>query len=111
MLEGKGGNIGVSIGDDGVLLVDNQFAPLGDKITAAVKTLTNTPIDFVTNTLWYCNHSDGNPYFGKAGATTVSHENSREGLPTFTFYRNLPMLPSSWKASKTASRSPTCSLR
>jgi cyclase len=106
MLEGEGGNIGVSIGDDGVFLIDDQFAPLTPKILAAVKALSDKPIRFVLNTHWHFDHTGGNENLGKAGVTIVAHDNvykrmsaegviellkvklppsSKEGLPVITF--------------------------
>jgi glyoxylase-like metal-dependent hydrolase (beta-lactamase superfamily II) len=79
MLEGRGGNIGVSVGPDGVLLVDNQFLPLAEKIEAAVKQLNPGPIKFMLNTHWHGDHAGGNPYFGKQGVI-VAHKNVRVRL-------------------------------
>ena len=85
MLEGSGGNIGVCIGKDGTFIVDDQFAPLTDKITAAIAQLTNQPVEFVINTHWHYDHTDGNEHFGEAGAVIVSHENSRRRMETDQF--------------------------
>jgi glyoxylase-like metal-dependent hydrolase (beta-lactamase superfamily II) len=79
MLEGRGGNIGVSVGPDGVLLVDNQFLPLAEKIEAAVKQLNPGPIKFMLNTHWHGDHAGGNPHFGKKGVI-VAHKNVRVRL-------------------------------
>lgn len=76
-LEGSGGNIGVSIGDDGVFLIDDQYAPLSEKIIAAVKALSDKPIRFIFNTHHHGDHTGGNINFGKGGAILVSHENAR----------------------------------
>ena len=65
MLEGAGGNIGVSIGPDGILIVDDQFAPLTPKIKAAIAKLSKMPIKFVLNTHWHFDHTGGNENFGK----------------------------------------------
>src|SRR5215472_19102197 len=64
MLEGAGGNIGVSVGPDGILIVDDQFAPLADKIKAALKELGQGKLKFVINTHWHDDHTGGNPVFG-----------------------------------------------
>jgi cyclase len=80
MLVGLGGNIGVSIGEDGTFIVDDQFAPLTEKIVAAIASLTDDPVDFVINTHWHYDHTDGNENFGGAGAVIVSHENSRRRM-------------------------------
>ena len=82
MLQGSGGNIAVSIGDDGTFIVDDQFAPLTDKIVAAIAELTDHPVDFVVNSHWHYDHTDGNENFGRAGALIVSHDNSRRRMAT-----------------------------
>lgn len=82
MLQGSGGNIGVSIGDDGTFIVDDQFAPLTDKIVAAIAQLTDKPVDFVVNSHWHYDHTDGNENFGKAGAYIVAQDNSRQRMET-----------------------------
>src|SRR5262245_30263383 len=79
MLEGSGGNIGVSVGEDGIVLVDDQFAPLAPKIKAALKDITDKPIKFVLNTHFHGDHTGGNPQFGTE-ATIVAHENVRKRL-------------------------------
>ena len=75
MLVGMGGNIGVSVGEDGVFMIDDQFAPLTDKITAAVAALTDQPIRFVINTHWHGDHTGGNENLGNQGALIVAHDN------------------------------------
>ena len=82
MLQGSGGNIAVSIGDDGTFIVDDQFAPLTDKIVAAIAELTDHPVDFVVNSHWHYDHSDGNENFGRAGAVIVAQNNSRRRMET-----------------------------
>ncbi len=82
MLQGSGGNIGVSIGDDGTFIVDDQFAPLTDKIVAAIAELTDHPVDFVVNSHWHYDHTDGNENFGRAGAIIVAQDNSRRRMET-----------------------------
>ena len=82
MLQGSGGNIAVSIGDDGTFIVDDQFAPLTDKIVAAIAELTDNPVDFVVNSHWHYDHSDGNENFGRAGAYIVAQDNSRRRMET-----------------------------
>ena len=79
-LEGQGGTIGVLIGPDGVFMVDTQFAPLSDKIAAAVKQLTPQPIKFVVNTHVHGDHTGGDANFGKMGATIISREELRYRL-------------------------------
>ena len=79
-LEGQGGNIGVSVGDDGVFLIDDQFAPLTEKIIAAVATLSDQPIRFLLNTHYHGDHVGGNQNLGQAGVVIISNENVRTRL-------------------------------
>lgn len=81
MLEGSGGNIGVSVGDDGILIVDDQFAPLADKIKAALRGLHAGNLKYVLNTHFHGDHTGGNPIFGKE-ATIIAHANVRKRLST-----------------------------
>ena len=81
MLEGAGGNIGVSVGEDGILIVDDQFAPLADKIRAALKTLGQGKLRFVLNTHWHGDHTGSNAAFGPE-ATIVAHNNVRKRMST-----------------------------
>ncbi|HEY5908493.1 MAG TPA: MBL fold metallo-hydrolase [Vicinamibacteria bacterium] len=76
MLEGAGGNIGLSIGEDGIVMVDDQFLPLAPKIQAAVKGLSDKPLRFLLNTHWHFDHTGGNAEFGRL-ATIVAHDNVR----------------------------------
>jgi len=109
MLQGSGGNIGVSIGTDGTFIIDDQFAPLTDKITAAIAELTDRPVSFVVNSHFHYDHTDGNENFGRSGAYIVAHDNARRrmestqvlasgraqeaydsiGLPRITFFDNM----------------------
>lgn len=94
MLEGVGGNIGVSAGPDGLLIVDDQFTPLADKIRAALKPLSPGPLRFVLNTHFHFDHTNANPVFGRE-ATIVAHANVRKRLTTDTVvlgqtYKALP---------------------
>ncbi|MGI9106061.1 MAG: MBL fold metallo-hydrolase [Pyrinomonadaceae bacterium] len=79
MLEGAGGNIGVSAGADGILIVDDQFAPLADKIRAALKRLNPGQLRFVLNTHYHGDHTGGNAVFGKE-STIIAHDNVRRRL-------------------------------
>lgn len=81
MLEGAGGNIGVSVGDDGLLIVDDQFAPLADKIRAALKGIADKKLKFILNTHWHGDHTGGNIAFGPE-ATIIAHDNVRKRLAT-----------------------------
>ena len=76
-LEGQGGTIGVLVGPDGVFMVDTQFAPLSDKIAAAIKQITPQPIKFIVNTHVHGDHTGGDENFGKMGATIISREELR----------------------------------
>jgi cyclase len=79
MLEGAGGNIGVSVGDDGILIVDDQFAPLADKIRAALAKLGDGKLQFVLNTHWHGDHTGGNATFGPE-APIIAHHNVRKRM-------------------------------
>lgn len=80
MLEGAGGNIGVSTGADGAFVIDDQFAPLAPKILAAIEAIDAKPVAFVVNTHWHGDHTGGNEAFGQAGARIVAHDNVRKRL-------------------------------
>ena len=82
VLFGEGGNIGLSYGEDGNIIVDDQFAPLSDRIAAAVATLDPEPVRFVINTHWHFDHTGGNENFGKRGAVIVAHDNVRQRMST-----------------------------
>lgn len=82
MLTGAGGNLGLSVGPDGVFLIDDQYAPMTPKITAAIKAITDKPVKFVVNTHWHGDHTGGNENFGKAGAIIVAHDNVRKRMST-----------------------------
>lgn len=96
MLTGAGGNIGVSVGDEGVFMIDDQFAPLSEKIQAAIKKISDKPIKFLVNTHFHGDHAGGNAKFEASGAMIVAHDNVRKrlsenektagaGLPVITF--------------------------
>lgn len=91
VLFGAGGNIGLSYGEDGNVIVDDQFAPLTDKIVAAIRTLDADPVRFVVNTHWHGDHTGGNENFGKRGAVIVAHDNVRERLSTKQVIRAFDM--------------------
>ena len=100
MLEGAGGNIGISAGADGILMVDDQFAPLADRISAAIDAIGGAPPKYLLNTHFHGDHTGGNPVFG-ATSTVLAHENVRirllagdvpaEGLPVITFQDRVRM--------------------
>jgi cyclase len=85
MLQGAGGNIAVSVGEDAVFLVDDQYAPLTPKIKAAVAALTDKPIKFLVNTHWHGDHTGGNENLGSGGTLIVAHDNVRRRMSTEQF--------------------------
>jgi cyclase len=88
MLQGRGGNMALSVGNDGAFLVDDQFAPLSQKIQAAVSAVTDKQVRWVLNTHWHGDHTGGNQNFGQGGATIVAHENVRRRMDPAS-YRDL----------------------
>lgn len=79
MLQGAGGNIGVSVGEDGIVIVDDQFAPLAEKIKASLKSIADKPVRFVINTHYHGDHSGGNAIFQK-DAPVIAHDNVRKRM-------------------------------
>ena len=84
MLEGAGGNIAASVGEDGIVIVDDQYAPLAEKIQAALKNIgvTDKPVRFVINTHYHGDHTGGNAPFSTAGSTVIAQDNVRKRLIT-----------------------------
>lgn len=80
MITGRGGNIGVSTGSDGVFIIDDQYAPLHEKIVGEIRKLSTKPIRFVVNTHWHGDHTGGNELMGKKGIEIVAHENVRKRM-------------------------------
>lgn len=97
MLEGAGGNIGVSVGKDGVFLIDDQYAPLTEKIVAAVRQIDDGRIRFVLNTHWHSDHTGGNENLGAGGTLIVAHDNVRQRMSVEQFFtawdRKVPPSP------------------
>jgi cyclase len=91
MLMGRGGNIGVSAGADGVFLIDDQYAPLTEKIVAAVQAISDGPIRFVLNTHWHGDHTGGNENLGEAGVLIVAHDNVRRRMSVEQFIEAFDM--------------------
>ncbi len=84
MLTGQGGNITIAVGSDGIIMIDGQFAPLSDKIKAAIKEITALPIKYLVNTHFHGDHTGGNENFAKDGVTIVGHDNIRVRLAAGT---------------------------
>ncbi|MEE9409258.1 MAG: MBL fold metallo-hydrolase [Polaribacter sp.] len=80
MLKGQGGNIGLFIGDDGIFMIDDQFAPLSAKILVAVKNITDKPLTYLINSHWHGDHTGGNENMQKEGALIVAHKNVRKRM-------------------------------
>lgn len=97
LLTGAGGNMVASAGEDGTFLIDDQYAPLNEKISAALAKLGRMPLRFVINTHWHGDHTGGNEAFGKAGAVIVAHANVRKRMSTeqfiVAFERKVPASP------------------
>ncbi len=91
-IEGRGGNIGLFVGDDGVFLVDDQFAPLTDKIVAAIRPLSDKPIRFLVNTHMHPDHTGGNENFGKMGALIFGHDNVRRQMQISAYTQEPPLV-------------------
>lgn len=97
MLKGSGGNIGLFVSDDGIFLIDDQFAPLHDKIKTAISALSDKPITFLLNTHFHPDHTGGNELIGQSGSVIIAHENVRKRLSVKMlipyFKAELPPLP------------------
>ena len=85
MFEGAGGNIGVSSGPDGVVMIDDQYAVMTPNIRKALKTLGPKPLRFIINTHWHGDHTGGNASFGETGTVIVAHDNVRKRLGSDQF--------------------------
>lgn len=97
VLFGSGGNIGIFHGPDGVVMIDDQFAPLSDKIEAVIQKIANQPVKYLLNTHWHGDHTGGNENFGNKGATIIAHDNVRERMSKEqnikAFSRTVPASP------------------
>jgi len=91
VLFGPGGNIGLSYGADGNVLIDDQYAPVSDKVAAAIATLDRDPVKFVINTHWHGDHTGGNENFGKRGAVILAHDNVRTRMTSEQVMKELGM--------------------
>jgi glyoxylase-like metal-dependent hydrolase (beta-lactamase superfamily II) len=94
VLIGRGGNIGVSHGADGNILIDDQYAPATEAVVAAIRTLDPDPIRFVINTHWHGDHTGGNENLGRAGTVIVAHDNVRIRMTMAQVVRGSPVPPS-----------------
>ncbi|EDP97435.1 MBL fold metallo-hydrolase [Kordia algicida OT-1] len=88
MLIGQGGNIAISVGEDGVFMIDDQFAHLTPKILEAIATVTDKPVKFLINTHWHGDHTGGNENMNKEGAVIVAHENVRKRMSVAQFNKD-----------------------
>jgi glyoxylase-like metal-dependent hydrolase (beta-lactamase superfamily II) len=91
MLSGAGGNLGLSVGEDAVFLVDDELAPLTEKIKAAIAAISDKPVRFVLNTHWHLDHTGGNENLGQGGALIVAHDNVRKRMSVDHFIKDLNM--------------------
>jgi len=100
MLVGSGGNIGLSVGQDGAFLIDDQYAPLTDKILKTISAVTDKPVRFLVNTHWHGDHTGGNETIGKGGTIIVAHDNVRKRLAKGQFMKvfNVDIPPAPPKA-------------
>lgn len=87
MLQGAGGNIGLSTGEDGVFMIDDQFSPLTPKILSAVAKISDKPIKFMINTHWHYDHTGGNENLGQQNVVIIAHDNVYERLSTDQFIK------------------------
>ena len=98
MLQGAGGNIGLSVGSDDAFIVDDQYAPLTPKIKAAIATVTQRPVRFVLNTHWHGDHTGGNEAMAASGSIVVAHDNVRRRMSAeqfiTAFNQRVPASPS-----------------
>ena len=91
-IEGRGGNIGLFIGEDGVFLIDDQYAPLTDKIVAAIREVSDAPIRFLVNTHMHPDHTGGNENFGRMGTMIFGHDNVRSQMAAAGYSEEPPLI-------------------
>lgn len=87
LLQGRGGNIAVQAGEDGVFLVDDELAPLSPQVEAAIKKISSKPVKFVLNTHWHYDHTGGNLHWRKKNSLLVAHQKTREHLSKEEFIK------------------------
>lgn len=85
MITGRGGNIGMSVGDDGAFLIDDQYAPLTPALRELIARITDQPVRFVLNTHWHGDHTGGNEQLGETGSLIVAHDNVRRRMSSEQF--------------------------
>ena len=91
-IQGSGGNVGLFTGDDGVFLIDDQYAPLTEKIVAAIRTVSSKPIRFLVNTHMHPDHTGGNENFGKMGTMIFGHDNVRSQMAISDYTQEPPLV-------------------
>lgn len=91
-IEGSGGNIGLLHGDDGVFLIDDQYAPLTVKIVAAIRTVSQEPVRFLVNTHLHPDHTGGNENFGRMGTAIFGHDNTRKQMFLSDYAEQPPLI-------------------
>ena len=85
MIKGRGGNIAVSSGEDGVFIIDDQLKPLTDQLLASITEVSERPIRFVINTHYHGDHVGGNETLGAAGSVIIAHDNIRKRMTSEQF--------------------------
>jgi glyoxylase-like metal-dependent hydrolase (beta-lactamase superfamily II) len=91
-IEGRGGNIGLFTGEDGVFLIDDQYAPLTDRIVAAIRDVSDEPIRFLVNTHMHPDHTGGNENFGRMGTIIFGHDNVRSQMAAAGYSEEPPLI-------------------
>lgn len=91
-IEGRGGNIGLFIGEDGIFLIDDQYAPLTERIVAAIREKSDLPIRFLVNTHMHPDHTGGNENFGRMGTLIFGHDNVRSQMAAADFAEEPPLI-------------------
>ena len=91
-IAGRGGNIGLFIGEDGVFLIDDQYAPLTEKIVAAIQAISDEPIRFLVNTHMHPDHTGGNENFGRLGTLIFGHDNVRKQMELSGYLQEPPLI-------------------
>ena len=91
-VEGQGGNIGLFVGEDGVFLIDDQYAPLTGRIVDAIRDISDAPIRFLVNTHMHPDHTGGNENFGEMGTTIFGHDNVRTQMAIAGYAQEPPLI-------------------